>query len=117
MGKARLARIREEQGLNKTNLTHSSSEYQAYTNAQRYAVREMHKRTLVMRKIRKITRQIQKIRLKDEIKARRALFGYWFYWLKEGKIGPEDSNEPNLLHGQGSEKQMETLLKRWGIHG
>jgi hypothetical protein len=32
-------------------------------------------------------------------KARRLWFGYWFYWLIEGKIGSEgeNENEPNLL--------------------
>ena len=118
MGKIRLLKIRTEQGQNETNLNPNSSALQYYNKAQKYAVKKVHEQTLINRRIRRITKKIKKIQEKDYIRARRILFGYWFYWFREGKIGPEEeSNEPNLVRKPYSEEDIATLFKRWGIHG
>lgn len=117
MGKTRLEAIRLKYGLNETNLNPYSEDTLILQKVNRAAARKTHQHTLMMRKVRRLTKQIKKIQTRDYVKARTQLFGFWYYWFTSGKIGPDEDVEPNLLANVLSNKNMETLLQRYGLRG
>ena len=102
MGNRRLTAIRATYGSNKTNLNpQSNAEFFEYKHTQKKAGQAKRIWTHMMRNVRRATKKLNKVKQKDWLRARRAAFGYWYYWIREGKIGIETDEklEPDLLHG------------------
>ena len=96
-GKRNRELLREQYGLNKNpNFYKSDRGYEKSIKATNRMVKYRKQRTKVLRYIRKATRDMI---AKRRSKLRIVAFGYWKYWFLEGKIGPEETNEPMLVHG------------------
>jgi hypothetical protein len=117
MGNKRLNQINRDFGPNEPCLNPHSEETLLLQKVNRAAAKRTQQHTVVMRKVRKLTKQIKKIQRNDYIRAKSRLFGFWYYWFVDGKIGTEEAVEPNLLANVLRNKNLETLLERYELHG
>ena len=99
----------------KGNLNPHSESFRIYGRVQKQATQAKHSQTRILHKLRKLNKQLNAIKRKDYFNVRSQLFGYWYYWFKEGKIGPDsEDNEAQLLAARYTmnEKKMEHLLDK-----
>ena len=88
MGKRRLQQIAENFAPNEINLNpHSDQGIVLQKKEQTRQAKMNHARTVVYRRFKKIYRSYIAEQRKHLVLK---VFGYWKYWLLEGKIGPDD---------------------------
>ena len=95
MGKARLRAIQAKFGHNSRCLNEPYDLMREYEKAQKIVQKNKHYKTLLLRRLRRVRRDMV---AKQRRHLKLVVFGYWKYWFNEGKIGPEDDEEPNLVH-------------------
>lgn len=95
MGKARGLRIDAKYSGESKPKADSHDITFEYIRAQKIVRKNKRYKTTILRRLRRIQRKMVAHQRKH---LKLVLFGYWKYWFKEGKIGPEEDNEANLLH-------------------
>ena len=96
MGKRRLEELKAKFPEPQKNLNPQSNDiFFEYIRAQKIVAKSKQYRTVALRHIRKYMRKIAEEQ-RRHLKLR--VFGYWKYWILEGKIGILEEDEPNLLH-------------------
>jgi hypothetical protein len=106
MGKNRLQQINAKFPDNGEMVQVQANSHDAmfeYERAQKIVVKSKKYQTRAMRYVRKGLRRFRKEMERgqkqyEKIHGKLMLFGYWKYWFTEGKIGPEEDNEANLIH-------------------
>ena len=95
MGKARGLRIDAKYPEQSKPKADSHDIMFEYERAQRIVLKNKKYKTVILRRLRRIQRDMVAFQRRH---LKLTLFGYWKYWYENGLIGPEDDNEPNLVH-------------------
>jgi hypothetical protein len=96
MGKVnKLAAMEAQFGPNPHCLNEPYDLMKEYERAQKIVQKNKRYKTVILRRLRRIRRDMVAYQRRH---LKLVAFGYWKYWFLEGKIGPEDDEEPNLVH-------------------
>jgi hypothetical protein len=87
MGKSRKQRILEKYGPNETNLNNHGDKIKVIQREQKHESKMRHARVVVYHRFKKIAKAYMAEQRRHIVLK---VFGFWKYWLLEGKIGPTE---------------------------